>query len=341
MKYFSLFSGIGGFELGIKLSKTEFDCVGYSEIDPFAVSIYTKNFTDHKNYGDITKFDTSTLPDFDLLVGGFPCQAFSIAGKRRGFEDARGTLFFEIARVLRDKRPRYFLFENVPGLLNHDRGQTFQTILKVLTELGYGHQWQVLDSKNHGVAQNRRRVFIVGHLRGEPRPKIFPFRGEHQEADEKNKSTCLDANYGKGIDNHGARTGVITHTALAALTERRTEEAKRIRRETRSSTGVDWCPRRGKELVPRQDGLANTVTTGQTKESLLTDGLKIRRFTPLEAERLQGFPDEYTKYGIDKNGKLFCVSDTQRYKVLGNAVTVTVIKNIISAFINSLNTLNT
>ena len=118
-----MFSGIGGFEYGMEQSKYEFKNVGFSEVDKYATSIYSRHFPGHRNYGDATKIDTEELEDFSLLVGGFPCQAFSIAGKRKGFNEARGTLFFEIARVLRDKQPRYVILENVKGLLSHEGGQ--------------------------------------------------------------------------------------------------------------------------------------------------------------------------------------------------------------------------
>jgi DNA (cytosine-5)-methyltransferase 1 len=186
MKYFSLFSGIGGFELGIQqavsASKTKktVTCVGYSEIDKYTISIYQKHFN-HQNYGDITTIEAKDLPDFDLLVGGFPCQPFSIAGRRRGFEDTRGTLFFDIIRILREKRPRLFLLENVKGLLSHDNGNTFKTILTALTEVGYDVQWQVLDSQDFGVPQHRERVYFVGHLRGTTRPEVFPFTDNDRE----------------------------------------------------------------------------------------------------------------------------------------------------------------
>lgn len=195
MKYFSAFTGIGGFELGIMNAYIKWlennvrermigdmglwgnlppECVGFSEIDKYAIQIYQSHFPEHKNYGDITKINENELPDFDIFVGGFPCQAFSIAGNRRGFEDTRGTLFFDIARILRSKHPRLFLLENVKGLLSHDNGRTFKTIITTLTELGYDLQWQVLNSKNHGVPQNRERVLIIGNLRGTSRPKVFP-----------------------------------------------------------------------------------------------------------------------------------------------------------------------
>ena len=125
IKYFSMFSGIGGFELGLQNSKHEFESVGFCEVDKYATSIYLRHFPGHRNYGDATEIKTDELPNFDFLVGGFPCQAFSIAGKRRGFDDTRGTLFFEIARVLKDKRPKYFLLENVRGLLSHNKGEVY------------------------------------------------------------------------------------------------------------------------------------------------------------------------------------------------------------------------
>ena len=202
IKYLSLFSGIGGFELGIQQAYENYNrldlqkqttediragesnskslscrrptCIGYSEIDKYAIQVYKKHFPNHKNYGDINKINANDLPDFDLIVGGFPCQSFSIAGKRRGFKDTRGTLFFEIARIIRKKQPRLLLLENVKGLLSHDQGNTFTTIISTLDELGYDCQWQVLNSKNHGVPQNRERVFIIGNRRGTERPDVFP-----------------------------------------------------------------------------------------------------------------------------------------------------------------------
>lgn len=174
--YISLFSGIGGFEVGLQNSKHNFKCLGYSEIDKYAISIYSRHFPDHKYLGDVTKIKTEELPDFDFLVGGFPCQSFSIAGKRRGFDDTRGTLFFEIARILKDKRPRYFLLENVRGLLHHDQGKTFKTILKVLSDLGYIVQWTLLNSANFQVPQRRERIFIEGYSRRECGPEVLSVR---------------------------------------------------------------------------------------------------------------------------------------------------------------------
>ena len=161
MKYFSAFSGIGGFELGIG---KEHECVGYSEIDKYAIQIYQKHFPEHKNYGDITTINVQELPDFDFFVGGFPCQSFSIAGKRRGLQDTRSTLFFEIARIVKAKKPKMLLLENVKGLLSHDGGETFKTILRTLDELGYDAEWCVLDSF-YFFAAPRPRVFIFAMYR--------------------------------------------------------------------------------------------------------------------------------------------------------------------------------
>jgi DNA (cytosine-5)-methyltransferase 1 len=323
MKYLSLFSGIGGFELGIqqahennhRLQRGEEQgkdgnedslgrdsesleseprgnrnpmCIGYSEIDKYAVEIYQKRFPEHKNYGDIKTINTSELPNFDLLVGGFPCQSFSIAGKRGGFEDTRGTLFFDIARILKAKLPRLFLLENVKGLLSHDDGRTFKTIISTLDELGYDLQWQVLNSKNFGVPQNRERVFIVGHLRGTRRPQVFPFGedGAEYNAVEQQQpqvTGTINSSMSKGGNRQDSKANVLIRADKSNLLKERDKP--------------DNTNRRGGEAYPPS----------------------VRRLTPTECERLQGFPDGWTEG----------VSDTQRYKCLGNAVTVNVIREII------------
>jgi len=200
MKYFSMFSGIGGFEYGIqKATNNQWECVGYSEIDKYAIQVYSKHFPTHTNYGNATKINPTELPDFDILVGGFPCQSFSIAGKRKGFEDTRGTLFFEIARILKAKKPSTCLLENVKGLVNHNGGKTFATILSTLSELGYDVEWQVLNSKHFGVPQNRERVFIIGHLGKRSSRKIFPFADSSTEIDtaQQQISSSIHAGYYK------------------------------------------------------------------------------------------------------------------------------------------------
>ena len=183
MKFLDLFAGIGGFRLGMESAGHE--CIGFCEIDKFARASYKAI---HDTKGEIELHDITAVSDesirrigrVDIICGGFPCQAFSIAGNRRGFEDTRGTLFFEIARFASILRPKYLFLENVKGLLNHENGITFETIISTLDELGYNVEWKSINSKNFGVPQNRERVFIIGHLRGERTRRIFPLGGESQ-----------------------------------------------------------------------------------------------------------------------------------------------------------------
>jgi DNA (cytosine-5)-methyltransferase 1 len=418
MKYFSLFSGIGGFELGIQyayekissienekqglqgardseglgsernnLSSGGLTCVGYSEIDKYAVQVYEKHFTykqckycankesrqsiqgaergsirperdkpdiesrgndqpeargdrkleqsennckcEHKNYGDITKISEAELPEFDLLVGGFPCQSFSIAGKRGGFNDTRGTLFFDIARILKAKQPRLLLLENVKGLLSHDEGRTFATIISTLDELGYDLQWQVLNSKNFGVPQNRERVFIIGHLRGTPRPEVFPIGGNGAEATniQRHVANTLTARYegaqatGTYIEE-GKLDAQIQQINLPTHSNDRVYGAEGIAPTLNTMQGGRRQPkvatyRHSMEGFKGYEEMSPSIKSSEgSGNQILIDG--IRRLTPTECERLQSFPDGWTE-GI---------SDTQRYKTLGNAVTVKVIEYI-------------
>ena len=171
-----MFAGIGGFREGLTRAGG-FTCVGHCECDKYAERSYRALFNCIGEWytEDARKTDPDTMPGFDLLCGGFPCQSFSSAGKRRGFGDPRGTLFFELARLAEARKPRYLLFENVPGLLNHDGGRTFAAILNALDRLGYAVEWQVLNSKDFGVPQSRRRVYIVGFLDARCAGKILPF----------------------------------------------------------------------------------------------------------------------------------------------------------------------
>ncbi len=174
-----MFAGIGGFRSGLTRAGG-FRCVGHCEIDKYANASYTAIYEPGKEeryYPDATKIDPADLPDFDLLCGGFPCQPFSTAGRRRGFADARGTLFFEIARLAQAKRPAYLLLENVPGLLSHDKGKTFSGILSALDDLGYHVEWTVLNSKHFGLPQSRRRLFLIGYLDPRCAGKILPVFG--------------------------------------------------------------------------------------------------------------------------------------------------------------------
>jgi len=170
--FISLFGGIGGFDL--PLINNGWKCVGYYDNDKYAIQTYNKNFKTNYEVQNVTKLDATKIQDHTMLCAGFPCPSFSAIGRRKGFNDPRGRLFFEIARIAKIKRPKILLLENVKGLLSHDKGQTFRIILQTLDNLGYDVEWQVLNSKHFGVPQNRERVFIIGHLRGESGQKIFP-----------------------------------------------------------------------------------------------------------------------------------------------------------------------
>ena len=176
IRFFDMFAGIGGFRSGLE-AIGGFECVGYCEIDKYAKQAYEAMYDTGGElyFDDARKINPKELPDIDLITGGFPCQSFSIAGRRKGFEDTRGTLFFEIARIASAKKPKYLFLENVPGLLSHDRGRTFKTILSSLDELGYDVTWQVLNSKDFGVPQSRNRVFIIGYLRGQCAREVLSF----------------------------------------------------------------------------------------------------------------------------------------------------------------------
>lgn len=289
-------------------------CVGYSEIDKYAIKVYEKQFKGHTNYGDATTINPSDIPDFDLLVGGFPCQAFSIAGKRQGFNETRGTLFFDIARILAEKRPRYLVLENVKGLLSHDGGKTFQVILGVLTDLGYSIEWQVLNSKNFGVPQNRERVYIAGHLGNGSGGKVFPIQGNDYEdagVGEREISGTIDTGYAKNHRQSGA-------TYINVVGNLDDNKWSKFNESSRRVYGMD--------------GIAPTIPTsagGGHTPKIETKGTRIRRLIPIECERLQGFPDDWTKYNPDGS----IVSDTQRYKMCGNAVTVNVLQAVVTKMI--------
>ena len=206
MKFLDLFAGIGGFRLGMESAGHE--CIGFCEIDKFARASYKAI---HNTEGEIELHDITTVSDesirgfgsVDVICGGFPCQAFSIAGARRGFEDTRGTLFFEICRFASILRPKYLFLENVRGLLNHNGGATFETIIRTLDGLGYDVEWQVLNSKNFSVPQNRERVFIIGHLRGECTRNVFPILREDAKSDNQQSKTESIGNVnpsGKGMN---------------------------------------------------------------------------------------------------------------------------------------------
>ena len=233
MKFLDLFAGIGGFRFGMESAGHE--CIGFCEIDKFARASYKAI---HNTEGEIELHDITTVTDeeirnighVDVICGGFPCQSFSIAGSRRGFEDTRGTLFFEIARFADILKPKYLFLENVKGLLNHDRGNTFKTILGALDGLGYDVEWQVLNSKNFSVPQNRERVFIIGHLRGKRTRNVFPIGRESEQSDRQQSKIEIVGNT-KNPNGTGQGTGSIVYDSnglVGTLCARDYKEPKQI-----------------------------------------------------------------------------------------------------------------
>lgn len=314
----------------------------------------------------------------DIITGGFPCQSFSIAGKRLGFADTRGNIFFEICRFIRIIQPRYFICENVKGLLSHDGGRTFGTILRTLAELGYCVEWQILNSKNFGVPQNRERVFLIGHFRDRRGGKVFPFR----RADSKNPCELQEITSGvkdayriynaDGIARTlkseggglGAKTGLYAVNTLLTIKKDKCKgscsnlKVKRIGDDTAATIAAryykglsaDGCngviciqktqgdtttvkvDETGTLQAARLDKVPNVIAaeaqdrkgvaikeTGGKLDAGIFPGVRIRRLTPRECWRLQGFPDEY----FDR-AQAAGLSDTQLYKQAGNAVTVNV-----------------
>lgn len=406
IKFIDLFAGVGGFHYGLvnasassrkqqglseeskgstsnnpsEMALQQFTCVYSNEWDKYANSVYKKHFGQCDDR-DIRTVQASELPDFDLLCGGFPCQSFSVAGKRGGFSDTRGTLFFEIARIVKEKRPRLLFLENVKGLLNHEEGRTFGVILSALDELGYDVQWQVLNSKNFGVPQNRERVYIVGHLRGTARPEVFPITRINSKTLKQiiggsqgmrvydPELSCTIASQAGGL---GAKTGLY---AVPVLTPDRVEKRQNGRRFktdgepsfTLTSQDIHGVMVNRKEGVKKKTDISNTLSASDYRglnrnqdQTAVVDGVQIRRLTPIECERLQGFPDDWTRFGVKdvphgfnivQRGDHFgfgCgiitqedipISDTQRYKMMGNAVTTNVITAIGEAIIQSLTTL--
>jgi DNA (cytosine-5)-methyltransferase 1 len=463
MKMLDLFSGIGGFHEGFKRAGYQFDWVGFSEIDKYASAVYKYNYKESEELGDITTIRPERdLPDnIDILCGGFPCQAFSMAGKRLGFDDTRGTLFFEIARILtyyREKqRPiKCLVLENVKGLLSHDDGRTFATIYRVLDNLGYTIEFQLLNTR-WWLPQNRERIYIVGYLGNRGGPQVFPIGEDGARNNEKRFPGKTTTGHKQGMLNSKDRrrrtmlrgsekieivgntksggdhsdmdlikVGELKITAKKRIHDtpkeineylKANKNGKTIREIAESldlpKTQVEHYFRSDKSrAIPSPDhwlllkkllgfddtfdkevtdiyekevefessrrvysaeGISKTLDThesgyyqipeatkkgyaeaevgdainlsvpnsktrrgrvGKGEAQTLDTGMQqytiqsgIRRLTPVECMRLQGFSDDHNKYG-EMDGKIVEISDTQRYKQAGNAVTVDVVQAV-------------
>lgn len=266
VRFIDLFAGIGGIRTGLSQALKEAGytpkCVMTSEIKPYALKVLKHNYTDDNYVGDITLVDASEIPDFDILCAGFPYQAFSSAGKRQGFADTRGTLFFEVERILREKRPKGFILENVEGLVNHDGGRTLDVILARLLELGYKVNYRVLNSSDFGVPQDRKRIYIVGTYNEQPDldgfEKETKVMGDILESGQPTSSTPfihsllshfkIEDLYGKSIkDKRGGDTNI--HSWDLEIKGPVTEEQKRLlnqilkerrKKKWAEEIGIDW-----------------------------------------------------------------------------------------------------
>ena len=365
MKFLELCAGIGGFRQALENLGCE--CVGYSEIDKHAIKLYSAWYNDECNFGDITKIEAEKLPDFELLVGGFPCQAFSVAGKRGGFNDTRGTIFFDFARIMKAKKPKFAIFENVKGLLNHDGGKTYETMLRTLDELGYNAQWGILNTRFHGLPQNRERVYIVANLRERSSTKILFERGDGiTDKVERTENGIIGQFYNRKGKTH-QDLGVISsegHSpALLATTHKNprivkigdidglnTQYSRVYDSEGVSTTinaqggglgaktGLYKIGTIGNDSLSNRvysdKGVSATLCAGNNGGGKRVGGLyniehKVRRLTPKECFRLQGFKDEMVELGY-KLG----ISDTQLYKMAGNAVSVPVVEWVAQRVLN-------
>ena len=347
MKHFSTFSGVEGIGEGLG---ENFELVGLSEIDKYASMVLNYHYPKVKNYGDITQIDWAKVPDFDILTGGSPCQDFSIAGKRRGLAGAKSSLAWEFIRGLRSKRPRYFVWENVKGVLSSRSGWDFANILCAFSESGYNLWWQVLNAKDFGVPQNRERIFVIGFREESPKEVFFERQsnevnyGESGDKLREQITNTIRTNYSNGfsnetyieVQNKGASQHyrVYGEEGLAPTLQSQSGMssqkhpfvvASRGRNPKNPKSRKSGLPTK-QMLEPNLEGISNTLSTVE-KDNYVFDG-KIRKLMPIECERLMGWKDNWTKFGRTEKGEVVEISDSQRYKMCGNGVVSPVIREI-------------
>jgi len=346
IKVVSLFSGIGGFEEGLKKTNISSEIVFSSEIDGFAQKSYIANFSEENLHGDIKVVNEKEVPDHDLLLAGFPCQSFSIAGQRKGFDDIRGTLFFDVARILAEKKPKYILLENVKNLISHDGSNTIRKILETLNEIGYTVDFTVINSCEAGVPQNRDRTYICGIFNGSTEKYVVDSRSvkanklkhELNETDFRgfnffdkvafsNKQKFIEDILEENVDKNFFFDTESIRQFLSAYVEEDMPQ-----NETRIIKLID-LPRDVHNDLERQrrvysvKGISPTVLarSDSTKILVRVNGeLKIRKITPVENFYIQGFDKAF----VD-NIKTTGMSATQMYKQSGNAVSPPVITGIL------------
>lgn len=346
----SLFSGIGGFEEGLKKTQIDSEIVFSSEIDSFAQKSYIANFGVEHLHGDIRNVNEKDVPDHDLLLAGFPCQSFSIAGQRKGFDDIRGTLFFDVARILSEKKPKYILLENVKNLISHDGSNTIRKILAILNKIGYTVDFTVINSCEAGVPQNRERTYICGIFEGSPEKFITDIRNAKTNTlkQELNKLDFHGFNFFDKVVFHNKQRFIedILEIDVEDKYYFDTESIRRFLQYYKVGDSVENATKIIKLLdLPRQvhndlerqrrvysiKGISPTVLARTDSTKILVrvnEQLKIRKITPVENFYIQGFDTTF----VDRI-KAIGMSDTQMYKQSGNAVSPPVIKGILE-FLN-------
>jgi len=339
IKVFEMFAGYGGASFSLKKTNMKHEVVGYSEINKYAIQCYEQNHKG-KNFGDCTNINPNNIPDFDLLTAGFPCQAFSVAGKMQGELDPRGTLFYEIIRIAKIKKPKYILLENVKGLTTKKFKDTFNKILNELDQIGYHVHWKVLNTKDFGIPQNRERVYFVCIRKDLEQSFMFPEKEELQlflkdilenEVDEKyilsDKMTqgIIFSNYRerKPQNKNIVDTLKIGGDKKCILIKNATKQGYI---EANIGDGINLerinsLTRRGRV----QQKMSSTLQCNNYIGTIMKD-LKIRRLTPKEYFKLQGFlNDEINLEGL---------SDTQKYKLAGNGWDINLVSKILKQLIH-------
>lgn len=297
----SMFAGIGGIDLAFE--QAGFHVIWANEIDKYACRTYRLNFGDeYLVEGDIQAVDTRTIPNFDILIAGFPCQAFSSVGLQKGFEDPRGNLFFETARVIYAKQPQIVFFENVANLLKHDNGNTFQTIYNTMVELGYYVRYKVMNASDYGIPQQRNRIYIVAF-----RDEELCERFQYPEV----RDLKHDAFYYLDKDRQAEYYYMDKHKKWDEMVSFM-KDRNRIYRFT------DWGISSGREgICPT---LLAAMGSPYERIPFFYDAFSIRKITQREAARLQGFPESFV-FPIERTPK-------QVYKQIGNSVCVPIVKEI-------------
>ncbi|PRS47567.1 DNA (cytosine-5-)-methyltransferase [Bacillus sp. MZGC1] len=351
LKVMSLFSGIGAFEAALRNIGMNYELVGFSEIDQFAIKSYCAIHSVDKslNFGDVTEIEKEKLPDFDILVGGSPCQSFSVAGHRKGFEDTHGTLFFEYVQTLLAKKPKYFIFENVKGLLNHDKGKTIEIIAKAFRDAGYCIDLEIMNSKYFNVPQQRERLFIIGirvdKVREEKWIKKVPkntLQKGKERLDNMNIKT-FNFNWPLQLNVHSTLNDVLERSvdekfyiseekSQNLLTNNQAIEYSESKFKVNKIGNVHPSGKGMNGTVYSSCGLSPTITTnkGEGIKILIEKERRVRKETPLECFRLQAFSD-HDFYKARSVGN----SNTQLYKLAANSITVTVLEEIFKELLHT------